>query len=465
MFFLDLFGNRLLIAVVAGLHVFINHPLAVGAYPLVVLMEWWGWKHGSQEWDRLAYRVTFALFIITTSIGALTGVGIWFVTALIAPFGIGSLLRVFFWAWFSEWLVFISEVGLILVYFLTWKHWCGGGRKRLHIAVGVVLSIFSWFTVAIIVAVLGFMMDSGGWPVTHGFISAFFNPIYLPQLAFRTTFALGLAGLCIWFVLFFVTAKGSYLRRQAVRFCSLWLLVWIIPFVAASLWYWHVVPDMMQANIDVALLTQKFVQWHESLALIMGLTIAAIFLIAVIGAWRPRIIPGVALLIPFLLGLWLLGHFERVREFIRKPYVIADYIYSNGVRVAELPIFQRDGILPYAAYVSHHRVTSDDSTGAGKDVFLVACSRCHTTAGINGVARKFENLYGPGEWDHQAMLAFIRSMHVTRTFMPPFPGNEREAGALVAYIMDQRRNHRYIFDAQTDWITDRSEKVPPVSQP
>jgi len=451
MFFLDFFGNRLLIAAIASLHVFINHALAVGAYPLVFLIEWRGWLKGDADWDRLAYKITFVLFVVTTSIGAMTGVGIWFTTALIAPFGIGSLLRVFFWAWFTEWLVFISEVVLILIYFLTWKRWQTGNLKKLHLGLGAFLSVFSWLTMAIIVAILGFMMEPGNWLTEHSLFSGIANPMYLPQLAFRTTYALGVAGLCVWFMLFFFTAKGTALRQNAVRMVSIWLLVLIVPFIAASLWYWHLVPANMLANINVALLTQKFMTWHEDLAIIMAAAITAIILVALVGAIRPRIVPGIVLLIPFVLGLWLLGHFERVREFIRKPYVIADYMYSNGVRVSELPVLQRDGILTYATYVNNHTVTSENKTEAGKDVFMVACSRCHTTTGINGITRKFRNLYGTAPWDETAMLAFIHTMHITRTFMPPFPGNDKEAEALVAYCKSLQSHPKMILDAPVDW--------------
>ena len=65
----------------------------------------------------------------------MTGVGIWFSAALVNPAAIGSLIRVFFWAWFVEWLVFVAEVGLILIYYLTWRGW-GRRHKRLHIVNG-----------------------------------------------------------------------------------------------------------------------------------------------------------------------------------------------------------------------------------------------------------------------------------------------------------------------------------------
>jgi len=456
MFFLDGIGNRMLIAVVASLHNFINHPFAVGAYPLVALMEWWGWRTGRAEWDRLAYRVTFVLFVITTTVGALTGVGIWFTTALIAPFGIGSLLRVFFWAWFFEWLVFVIEVGLVLIYFLTWKRWSEGAIKKLHIGVGAVLAAFSWCTMAIIAAVLAFMMEPGSWKGQLDIFTAFFNPLYFPQLLFRTSFAMAAAGLFLWFLLFFFTERGSRFRHAATRFAAAWVLAWAAPFAAGSLWYWKAVPDTMLANISVAMATQRFVEWHETLAVVMAAAIGAVILTALIGVLRPRIVPGVALLVPFIIGLWLLGHFERVREFVRKPYVIGDYLYSNGVKVNELPVFQRDGILTHATYVENRTVTTANMEDAGKDVFLLSCAWCHTTTGINGVVAQFERLYGSGEWSDEAMTAFIHSMHNSRTFMPPFPGNDKEAEALVAYVKKLRGNPSFIIDAHGRWTPKES---------
>ncbi len=139
LFHLDFIGNRMLIAGIAVLHVFVNHPLAVGAMPLVAALEWWGHRRGDAEWDRLAYRILLVCFVITTSVGALTGVGIWFSTSLVNPAAIGSLIRVFFWAWFTEWLVFVAEVVLIMVYFLTWQRM--QERKARHVAIGAGLEV------------------------------------------------------------------------------------------------------------------------------------------------------------------------------------------------------------------------------------------------------------------------------------------------------------------------------------
>ena len=214
-FHLDFLGNRLLIALIAVFHVFINHSLAVGAMPLVTAMEWWGHRRNDQRWDLLAYRVLTVCFVITTTLGALTGVGIWLSTSLVNPYAIGSLIRVFFWAWFAEWLVFVAEVVFIMIYYLTWKRM--QERKAAHIAIGAVLSLFSWVTMAIITAILGFMMDPGSWTARETFFSGVFNPIYLPQLAFRTPVAMVAAGWLALFLSFFFTRRRP---RSAIRRCA-----------------------------------------------------------------------------------------------------------------------------------------------------------------------------------------------------------------------------------------------------
>lgn len=448
-------GGRLIIGIIASLHVLINHPLAVGAYPLLTFMEWWGHKHGRRDVDELAYKITFVVFIVTTTVGAMTGVGIWLSTSLFSPFAIGSLLRVFFWGWFAEWLVFISEVVLIMWWFLSWKKAGTPEKKKKHIRIGIALSVMSWLTMALIVAVLGFMMKPGEWSQTRAFWDAMTNPLYLPQLGFRTFFALMTGAVFVWFASFF------FLRGPSARQVNGWLIYRMSHVVLVSLvftllfgvWYWGNVPEAMRANSSVALLSQQFSGWHSQFSSLLGWTLAAFLVIAIAGLTFPVAVPRWALLIPSFMGIWLLGHFERAREFMRKPWVIGDYLYSNGVHKDELAFLQSEGLLKHATYVRHREVTATNKLGSGQDVFMLACSRCHSTTGINGVVEKFGSMYGADKpWDDEAMLAFMKGMHQTRTFMPPFPGTETEAQALVAYIQHLRQTREPLQGAQTAGI-------------
>ncbi len=437
-FHLDFFGNRLLVAVIAVLHVFINHPLAVGAIPLITLLEYWGVRSGKQEWDQLARRVLLVCFIITTSVGALTGVGIWFSTSVVNPYAIASLIRVFFWAWFIEWVIFCLEVIFIMIYYLTWSR-MQGARKRLHVGMGFTLAVFSWLTMAIITAILGFMMDPGNWMTDRSFLTGVFNPIYLPQLAFRTTVAMTTSGLFALFLIFFFTRRDLALRAKAVRFVSLWILGWLPLCVAGSLWYWGVVPEWMVGNLPTAMTTQDFTDYQGTMTTALAVMAVTVAAIAAWGAALPRKLPGAALLVPFLCSLFLIGTFERVREFVRKPYIIGEYMYANGLREEDYPLFAEEGILAHAVYVEQRTITEDNRVAAGRDVFAIACTRCHTTTGVNGVVTRLENMYGPEPWDREVVKAYVMSMHNSRAFMPPFPGTDAEAGALADYLLALQR--------------------------
>ncbi len=460
-FYMDhLAGGRLIIGLIASLHVLINHPLAVGAYPLLTWMEWWAHKNNRPDIDHLAYRITFIVFIVTTTVGAMTGVGIWLSTSLFAPFAIGSLLRVFFWGWFAEWLVFISEVALIMWWFLSWKKADTPEKKRKHIRIGVALSIMSWLTMALIVAVLGFMMKPGEWNQTRAFWDAMTNPLYLPQLGFRTFFALMTGAVFLWFATFFFTKKKDaqtpdprLLREWIVYRLSHVVLISLLGTFLSGTWYWNAVPETMKANSSVALLTQEFMSWHGQFQTLLGWTVLAFLLVGLGGLGSSFMIPRWALLVPSFMGIWLLGHFERAREFMRKPWVIGEYMYSNGIHKDELVFLQSEGLLKHATYARHREITEANKAEAGQDIFMLACSRCHSTTGLNGVIEKFTAMYGADKpWDSPGMTLFIKGMHQTRTFMPPFPGTDKEADALVAYLQQLRAKPETLPGAQSAGI-------------
>ncbi len=454
-FHLDYFSNPLLIAVIAVIHVIINHSMAVGAMPLIVLLEWLGLRDADADKDELARRLLFVCFIITTTLGALTGVGIWLAASLVNPYAIGSLLRVFFWAWFVEWLVFITEVILIIVYYLTWRSW-QGPRKLAHLRLGGALALFSWLTMAIISGILGFMMQSGTWLSNESFWAAFFNPLYLPQLGFRTTLAPLLAGMFMLFLLPFLTAGGSALRTWAVRVISVWSVFWLAWTALTAPTYWLAVPRVMQLNAPAAVASQQYVNWYSTLQWLMLAAVLSILVIAIWGISRPRRFPAWLAVVPFLLAIALTGYFERVREFIRKPWVIEEYLYSNGLRAADYPLYQQEGLLRHASFTTVREITPDNRLEAGREVFRVACTRCHTTSGVNGLKGRLAMLFGDDPWTADEIKAYVSGMHNVLQFMPPFPGSDDEMGALAEYARSLQDTPRRLPGAQSAPLSGQS---------
>jgi hypothetical protein len=442
MFHLDWLNDRFLIAVIAILHVIINHGLAVGFIPYITWLEYKGVKNAKSdeitniEWDTLIYKKMKVAFIITTTIGAMTGVGIWFSAALVSPSSIGSLIRVFFWAWFTEWIVFVTEVVLILIYFLTWKNSNKSMKAKMrHIRFGWFLAIFSWITMALIVAILGFMMDPGSWHTTKSFFSGIFNPIYLPQLFFRTPTAMLIGGMFGLLLTSIIAKKGSEFRTTAIRYAGKWILFWT-PFVlVAATIYWSVMPEAMKANMSTAVGTMEFELYYDVLKYAIISSVSLALIMAIWAVIKPKTVKVWMVIVPFVFVIGFLGIFERVREFIRKPYVIGGYMYSNLLREEDYPLYKQDGILKYATYTTVSEITEENKVEAGKNIFMLTCSRCHTTQGVNSITYVFERMYGVGQpLDTTSMSGYIPNMHVGRTYMPPFPGNARELNALSAYI-------------------------------
>ncbi len=460
MFHLDWLNDRFLIAAIAVLHVFINHGLAVGYIPYIVWLEQKGIKNADPdsitdpEWDELVYRKMKVAFIITTTIGAMTGVGIWFSAALISPTSIGSLIRVFYWAWFTEWLVFVTEVVLILIYFLTWKTANKSLSTKLkHVRFGWSLAVFSWITMAIIVSILGFMMDPGSWNTDKSLINGFINPIYLPQLLFRTPVAMLIGGVFGMTLTCLFTSRQNPHREKLIRYAGQWILVWTPLAIAGAVLYWNVMPGAMKDNMSTAVGTMEFAQYYDLLKyFIIGAAFLSVAL-ALAALLRPKLIRLGYVLIPCLFFFGFLGIFERVREFIRKPYIIGQYMYSNLLLEQDYPIYKRDGVLKHATYTSVNSVTDDNLIEAGENVFMLTCSRCHTSSGINSVVTVFEKMYGEGKpLGQAAMIAYIPNMHKGRTYMPPFPGNEDELKALAAYIKHIQATGQALEGAQTTGI-------------
>jgi mono/diheme cytochrome c family protein len=453
-FHMDVLNNRVLIAVIAVLHVVINHAMAVGGIPLVAYLERRGLREPELGWDALAHRVLTVFFLVTTTLGALTGVGIWLSAGLVNPMAIGSLLRVFFWTWFVEWLVFVTEVLLILAYYLTWRRWTGP-RKCSHVRLGAGLALASWATMALIVSILGFMMDPGSWHGERTLLAGMFNPMYLPQLAFRTPLAMVMGGAAALLITRATTRQQPALRTAATRSIGRWMLAWLPLVVAGGVWYANAVPDAMKAQLPVALVTQNLVEWAAGAKLALAAAAVAIAAVALWAALAPASLRLPAALLPALASVALIGAFERVREFVRKPYAIAGYLYANGMRVEDYPLLQRDGLLATATYTRVRDIDPDDPVPAGREVFTLACTRCHTTDGVNGVRAALARLYPAQRWEAAQIDRYLGAMHLARPFMPPFPGSAAERTALSHYLAHLQRHPELLEGAQDAGATYR----------
>lgn len=419
-------GSGTVVAIIAILHVVVNHAFAIGGSVLMVALEYKGWKRNKPGLDQVARKMSKWILIITTTVGALTGVGIWFSTTVIQPYAIGSLLRVFFWAWFTEWIVFVTEVSLLLLYFYTWDKWTG--RKKIwHIRTGIALSVASWLTMAIITAVLAAMLTPGQWIETRSFWDAVANPTWLPSLLFRTFVAIALA------VALFTPFIKKFAVDEPVKFDVLkdfgkWMLVSICFMLPFGAWYVSNLPEKALNLVVWASGLQGKELWFQviNFSALVIMLIMAIWLIS-----RPQKIPFAASALVAFASIGLIGEFEMVRETIRKPYVIYDYMYANGIRVDQVEQFQKEGFLPNSKWLGVREVTAGNMDEAGKALFKAQCTACHTIDGWRSkraFASRIQN------WNAEQLDSYIKNLHDARYFMPPFAGTDEERKALAEYL-------------------------------
>ena len=416
-------GNRWLIGLVASTHVLINHSAAIGGSVMVVLAERQALVTGDWRWERLAYRLALIFFVLTTTVGALSGVGIWFTTMVAQPVAIGSLLRVHFWAWFIEWFVFLSELALVMVYFMSWERL----TRSQHLKVGYAYIAMSFLTLAIITGILGSMLTPGAAGFGQSSVLlGFFNPSYPAQLILRTGLALGLSAFVCLCLSLKLAPDGLALSAQ--RLYARWAF-YALPFVClGGGLYLFVLSDHAKSLLPVAMLTARFAHWLQGGVWLLLISLVVWTAFTWLSLKRARIWSISVAVIPVILSAGLLGYFERVREFVRKPYVITGYLYANGIKVSDRATLDRDGVLAHARYVPQYPRGIEGDRLRGQAIYRLECASCHTINGLNGLQAKVKN------WDEAAIVGFIGIQERVHPFMPPFVGTEAEKKALARYL-------------------------------
>lgn len=418
------FGNGTVIALIATVHVLISHGVAIGAIAVTVSLERKAMKTNNAKLDQVARRLAKWILVVTTTAGAMTGVGIWISTTVLEPAAIGSLLRIFFWAWFAEWIVFVTEVILLIIYFYTWDKW-QGVKKELHNRLGIALAIASWVTAAIITGVLAAKLTPGKWTETLSFWNAFFNPTYLPSLLFRTFVAIALA---ISFIALIVKFRMRDKELQGDIFSVLgkWMAVSLPAMLIFGGWYLSKIPQ--QAYDQVVWSTGMPPQMFTVINL-AGLAVFIIFAIWLIV--KPKRVPVVLAIAVWAASLGYIAEFEMVRESVRKPFIIYDYMYANGILASDVEVYKEEGFLPHMSLLGVTEVTDTNTYEAGRAVYQGQCLSCHTVDGWRSKRAFAERLDG---WSEEAISGYVSTIHETRPFMPPFAGTQEELDALAHYL-------------------------------
>ena len=419
-------GNPLLIAADAILHVFISHGIAIGASSFIVLAEWVAWRRDAPQWEAFARRMVKPTAIVVFAVGAPTGAGIWLITSVIAPRAIGSLLRVFFWPWFVEWLVFTGEVILLLVYLFTWDQWTGALKRR-HVRLGFAYLAFSTATAALISGILGFMLTPDGWPWQEGLRRAFLNPSYPPQLVLRLALGVLLGALYTVAWLAF-TRQDQAFRRDALQLFGKVAGAAAAVAALAGAWYLASVPAPSKAFLVSSWGLRGFSQAPVAFVAANAVALALVALFVVL-ALRGRGRMRTATIAAAAAALAVVAELEFTREALRKPYLVPGYMYANQILVREVPWLAREGLLRNS-YWYNATVSERSPFKEGAYLFLQNCSRCHSIGGFNDIR---ERLRGRPLDGVDVIVGHTSTMV---PFMPPFAGNDAERRILSQFLFD-----------------------------
>jgi len=365
-------GNGVLMAWVAITHVIVSH-FAIGGGLVIVITETLAVKRSDWEMRELARRASLVLILVSTVFGAISGVGIWVVAGLISPGAIAALIHTYVWGWAIEWVFFVLEIVAALVYYNTWDKISKGA----HLLVGWLYFIGAYFSLVVINGIVTFMLTPGGWLESHAFWDGFFNPTYWPSLVLRT-------GICILMAVAFMlwsAYKASPDRRpELVRYLGWWFVGGGIMSYVGYRWWEAMLPDTVTALFlgDAPTLatladTRSFTLW----SLTIGLVVAIVALLAV-----PRFARSVTALVLMAGAFGFFGGYERLREGVRKPFLIHSHMFSNGLLVSQIDEINTKGIAAHSGWVA----AGDPSPEAlGERIFRAECSSCHTLDGYQAI--------------------------------------------------------------------------------
>lgn len=418
-------GGGWVIGVIAIFHVFVAQ-FAIGSGLYLAITETLAVRRNDQP--VLAFLRSYSNFImlLTTVFGALSGVGIWFAIGNVNPTGVSALIHNFMFFWAIEWVVFLVEIAIAFFYYYSW----GKVSQRFHLQLAWLYYGIAFLSLVVINGILTFMLTPGDWIHTRNIWDAFFNPSYVPSVIVRTAITCSLAGL--FSIVVCARIKEEGLRVRMLHYSAKWLMPSFFLLPVFLYWYFTTLPPavatLVQNGIDnigagnLSVLTRL-------LLLIMLLSVT-IYVVSLLGPFfNPRSFSfgfGLAIL---ALGLVVTGATESVREMLRKPYVIYDYLYVNGALKTVAADSSRYGILRQNKWIPERSITDENRLVVGEQIFRVQCLSCHTPSGYRSMTDLAQG------WDREFIYNRIASLQATN-LMPPFMGDDDERRALAEYIGD-----------------------------
>lgn len=424
-------GGGWIIGIIAIIHVYLSH-FAVGGGAFLAITEGLAYKRKDERiYEYLRQHSRF--FMILTSVsGAVTGVAIWWAIALVNPDGTAILIQNFTLAWALEYLFFAAELATVFVYYYSWDK----VSPEVHLKLARLYCFLSIMTLVIINGILTFMLTPGTWIKSHYWLDGFLNPTYFPSLIMRLLIMFAIAGM--YAMVTSSRLKDEDLRVYMAKYCAKWLLPIFLAGPLVAFWYISNVPQATMGNIFTGIQTSgvgNFSILARTLYLSLILS-GTIVLFAFFGPYlNPKGFTFRIAILFLICGLGATGSTEYMRELLRKPFVVYNYVYSNGIRKEDVPRLCQDGFLNTGVWSKACSKEASDEAGRGEVMFRYQCMSCHTTDGYRSMKKLL------GERDEDAIYGFLTMLKETNPeknqylgIMPPLTGQDTELKALAKYL-------------------------------
>ncbi len=436
------FGPVMKGMVIGGLgifHVFLAQ-FAIGGGMLMCYFQWLAQtgrvplaRHFTDGFFRFLVLVSFVT-------GAVTGVGMWFTSIQVSPRTIGVMVHEFHWLWATEWTFFALEIAAGYCFYRY------GARlpDRTRMTLLVIYSTAAWFSLFWINGILSWQLTPGKFHQTHSVWDGFFNPSFFPSLLFRTITCMTIASLAACVVVNWMPSLDREQRSELIH-RALHFLAPMAAMPLLAVWYFLVLPaDSRQWVLGGSVAMTMFFALGAACSLLIGAY-------ALIGLTTRRLyINGATAALLCALAFLATAGGEFVREGVRKPYTIREYLYSNSISESEIAHLREVGCVSIDPYpVLSAEPFPDNQLLLGAKVFRIQCSVCHTIDGANGL------VHLAGHWTPTQLRLNIAKLQRTKPFMPPFAGTPEELEALVQWIRWQSRGR------PKEWTSPES---PPLEQ-
>jgi cytochrome bd ubiquinol oxidase subunit I len=442
-------GSAWVIGIISIFHVVISQ-FAVGGGLYLPLAERKAMLENREDW-LLCLRAHSRFFLLLTTVfGTVSGVGIWFSIGLAQPEATSLLIHNFVFGWAIEWVFFLIELTAAAVYYYTWDRI----PRELHLKVGWVYAASSVATLIIINGILTFMLTPGqSWLTVAGtgneasrFWQAFFNPTYWPSLFLRVCVCLSLAGM--WNLLVASRIDGSAepkLKTSMVRWSAKWLIPSFIALPVCLIWYLLMVPETQRGLLSLGMTTigsGAFTQVTRTVLVVLITSITIVGLAYVL-AWKaPREFGAAHAIAILLLGYAATASGEYAREMLRKPYVVGNFMFSNGVRLASVNQLNQNGYLTTSLWT-----TGSEKLSRGQAMFRGQCMACHTEGGYRSMKKLLAGR------SPEAIASLLQMLHKNESpyhsYMPTLVGTEDEIASLGSYLASVENGSNTVQSART----------------